>query len=37
MLRTQPLQPVRLGRSVRIRPSDLETLVERLLAGKVQA
>jgi predicted DNA-binding transcriptional regulator AlpA len=31
------IQPVRLGRSVRIRPSDLEALVERLVAEQVQA
>jgi excisionase family DNA binding protein len=31
------ITPVRLGRSVRFRPSDIETLVERLANGEVLA
>jgi excisionase family DNA binding protein len=31
------VQPVRIGRSVRFRPSDIERLVERLAIGEVMA
>jgi excisionase family DNA binding protein len=29
--------PIRLGRSVRFRPADIESLVERLASGEVAA
>jgi excisionase family DNA binding protein len=31
------IKPVRVGRSIRFRPEDIETLVERLAAGEVLA
>jgi excisionase family DNA binding protein len=31
------ITPIRLGRSIRFRPSDIETLVERLATGEAAA